>query len=323
MRACLYCVQAADVETAAGEAGAHPGANHHYIFLQNGAWGSAVDMQNIAKALRAAGAIAVLSRESEGLHTGDGIQAGGFRLSQLIQRTVSPGATISLIGHSLGGCYARSALRYLEEEKFFENNDIYCDAFITLATPHLGIFEMSPMLRAVLHMPLPASLSTSPADLLAADGVLQNELVDEIALASLRRFASRTVYANADRDFLVKPCTALLVDKVPNDTILLAEKSLTHPVEVHWQTPVEDWDLSMYRHEHHHAAVQRSLQALTELDWKRFLVDFSNDFPLLPGQAHVEIINHGSMDRQGKGHFVVEHLVALWGRRDSEIVTYV
>jgi len=82
--------------------------------------------------------------------TGDGIINGGKRLFCLIKQLFSQLETgamrqiqpqkkydsISFIGHSLGGLYARSCIGLLEEENFFST--IIPKFFISIDTPHIG-----------------------------------------------------------------------------------------------------------------------------------------------------------------------------------------
>eukprot|EP00475_Leptophrys_vorax_P002064 TRINITY_DN11174_c0_g1_i1.p1 TRINITY_DN11174_c0_g1~~TRINITY_DN11174_c0_g1_i1.p1 ORF type:complete len:305 (-),score=69.90 TRINITY_DN11174_c0_g1_i1:133-1047(-) len=72
--------------------------------------------------------------------TGDGVEAGGKRLFQEVQKLVTQDAnkyrSISFIGSSFGGVYSRYCIGLLEDDDFLGLKPLM---FATLATPHQGV----------------------------------------------------------------------------------------------------------------------------------------------------------------------------------------
>jgi Putative serine esterase (DUF676) len=73
--------------------------------------------------------------------TYSGIDTCAARLVQDIKLAVSAGSysSFSCIGYSAGGLFLRYAVGVLHAEGFFAAHKLHCEAFITVATPHLGI----------------------------------------------------------------------------------------------------------------------------------------------------------------------------------------
>eukprot|EP00929_Paragymnodinium_shiwhaense_P040537 TRINITY_DN21156_c0_g1_i1.p1 TRINITY_DN21156_c0_g1~~TRINITY_DN21156_c0_g1_i1.p1 ORF type:complete len:230 (-),score=32.05 TRINITY_DN21156_c0_g1_i1:23-712(-) len=186
----------------------------HVVFLQHGICGSPGELCNISAALsnrHHSSLRCVVSEANYGL-TFDGVVAGGCRLAELVKKEIThKGSSVSFVCHSLGGIYARQALRKLEEERWFDEQNVRCLNFVTLASPHLGTTELPRWQRAVLRL-CPARTS---ADLVLSSSVLQS-LADDVALSSLQRFDRRALYGCTSGDLWVRPCTALLLPSSPD-----------------------------------------------------------------------------------------------------------
>ena len=157
--------------------------------------------------------------------TSDGIAAGGRRVAaevnQILQR-LDPQKreiTLSLVGHSLGGLYARYALQ-----------DISLDAvqpkvFCSTATPHLGVSKHTylPIPRAAEYVVATAMRPTGQ-DLFRFSPVVQDLAVRPSFTDPLKRFESRLAYVNAfHTDFQVPTATAAFLsgkNEEPNHRVI-------------------------------------------------------------------------------------------------------
>lgn len=192
------------------------------VVLQHGLYGAAVNMAVLQEELQRLGGADVLvhlAGANEGTRTRDGVAAGGRRLASEVDQLASrnPGLqTISLVGNSLGGLYARYAAAELLDEASGRIAGLQPDAFVTVGCPHLGV-------RQFTFLPLPPPLvrlgplvaGRTATDLLLRDGGGEGApLLVEMAreggrgLTALRAFRRRRLYANLKGDFMVPFGTA-------------------------------------------------------------------------------------------------------------------
>lgn len=285
--------------------------SEHVVILQHGVGGQPGELVNIFIALHKAcphaGLRVVLSDVNHG-KTMDGVAAGGSRLAALIRSEVcTRGSRLSLIGHSLGGLYARYALRRLEEQGWFEEAGVRPTTFITLATPHLGIHESNNL--AILG--ICAAGRCAPAHCrTAVDLALHRDilfrLVDAVSLASLRRFERLVAYGNLVNDFTVKPCTSMIIPESPLGSVFVDPHQKVPlqmpPVHMTGEKTLSEFT-SKYR-----GQVRGLLEQLLTLPWERYAVYF----PGCCGEAHVQICNHAFQDKHKDGVRVVAHLAEVF-----------
>jgi hypothetical protein len=194
--------------------------------------------------------------------TSDGIVAGGTRLAEEINNLVeqtqrhffgvadarqeatgndnsnasrplpSPRITLSLVGNSLGGLYARYALSKitgLQHQPQLQDSDgnedapvVHAKVFATTASPHLGIGY------GHTYLPIPRLLEQSIARVLqqtgvdlfqtADSGIIADLTFDQTFVAPLLAFQHRLAYANAyGTDFQVPTATAAFLDPARGD----------------------------------------------------------------------------------------------------------
>ena len=194
----------------------------HWIVLVHGYLGNDKELGYLQEALELEGhasplSIVVYSAKSNVGITTDGIAAGGKRLAAEIMEqlrfhtntnvtdTDTVKVTLSLVGNSLGGLYARYALADLLKHTFIQPN-IFC----TTATPHLGVAKHT-------YIPIPTwtewaignAMGETGRDLFLHTDVIRQMATDETYLDPLRRFRYRLAYANAfGTDFQVPTSTA-------------------------------------------------------------------------------------------------------------------
>lgn len=107
---------------------------------------------------------------------------------------------ISFIGHSLGGLMIRNCIGYLEKESFFDKmKPIF---YISIATPHLGIFSISDF----KHFLAKYLLNLTGKELLMQDNnkmLLKMSQADTYYYIGLQKFKKIIAYGNIENDTLV------------------------------------------------------------------------------------------------------------------------
>ena len=126
----------------------------HLVVLVHGLSGTAADLGYLARRLEADASVRVLaSGANEPFpRTLDGVDAGGARVADEVRQVASAYKTISFVGNSLGGLYARAALRELRDEEKDTFAGLTPAVFVTTAAPHLGARQtqygpLAPLLR--------------------------------------------------------------------------------------------------------------------------------------------------------------------------------
>lgn len=171
----------------------------------------------------------------------DGVRAGAARVADEIRAVVAAHPTlvdISLVGNSLGGIYARYAAALLFDEDAGTVAGLRPDAFLTTATPHLGVgpFGYLGLFPSQMRAVVGPMLGATTRELSLADGGRfgaedEAPLLARMAdagtgsggkrrdeppfLAALGSFRRRCAYANAVNDFLVAYETASLDPDAP------------------------------------------------------------------------------------------------------------
>ena len=181
----------------------------------------------------------VVSVKSNVDQTHDGIAAGGKRIATEIDGLVRDlgATTLSFVGNSLGGLYARYALAHLdcltekeggnEQADQSTNNDTECPSrrivepllFVTTATPHLGESRNT-------YLPIPrfveygigSALQQTGRDLFNISPIIHELARQDEYVRPLRRFRKRVAYANAfGTDFQVPVSTAAFLSVNSNN----------------------------------------------------------------------------------------------------------
>jgi hypothetical protein len=184
--------------------------------------------------------------------TSDGTAAGGQRLAKelnslLLRNNENDYATtLSLIGNSLGGLYARYAVGSID----WSAGTILPGIFCTLSTPHLG-------LQNQYNLPVlgnPKSLEPLVANLLQRTGrdlfrldddndqdIIKNLACDAKFLEPLGNFHRRIAYANAyGTDLLVPTATAVFLEGAAESPHVLVEQSAAPFPRVVFETPQKE-----------------------------------------------------------------------------------
>lgn len=196
----------------------------HLVVTVHGLSGFASDLAYVGRQLESEskGEMVVLACRCNEGRTFDGLAKGGSRVAHEVSRysRENPGlSTISFIGNSLGGLYARYALKDLHENGSIAG--LRPAAFVTTAAPHLGVRSAlyTPVLSPLAALLAPAGfVSRSARDAIRQTQILR-DMVEEPFLAPLRAFRARRAYAALKGDFMV-PFDSALFTSVKPETLL-------------------------------------------------------------------------------------------------------
>lgn len=145
-------------------------------------------------------------------NTMDGIPAGGSRIAMEVNEILASiqerrKVSLSFVGNSLGGLYARYAL---SEITALREGSVQSNVFCTIATPHLGVSEHTflPIPRFLEHF-IARTMMKTGRDLFRVTNVIDKMATDPRFVEPLRMFATRLAYINAhNTDFQVPTPTA-------------------------------------------------------------------------------------------------------------------
>ncbi|KAL1917322.1 uncharacterized protein VTP21DRAFT_4978 [Calcarisporiella thermophila] len=213
--------------------------NSHLVVLTHGVLGTRIDFLYLyekllshydAKCGNGDNSVVPLACDSNHLGTFDGIEVAGRRIADQILTTVNYSreneskkedwnckySKISFIGHSLGGIlnlYAIEVLQQITHGKFF---DVLTPMhFVTLASPLLGSHLIAPLkwvlIGGLLGQTGKDLALATPANTLQEPLLLQLAHPHSACHKILRRFKSRSCYANLLNDPLVNYRTSSLL----------------------------------------------------------------------------------------------------------------
>ena len=247
----------------------------------------------------------VHSAESNDGNTTDGIAAGGSRLAVEINDIIDDivqqapkdelrKVSLSFVGNSLGGLYARYSLgeiRSLQQpnQQVDAENSIHIQVepkvFCTTATPHLGMSQ-----HTYLPLPRPAEylvaniLQPTGRDLFRYTNLIERLTTDAAFLSPLQRFHKRIAYANAyQTDFQVPTTTAAFLsetDSLHRKLGIFQENSF---VSLTVETPAVDRNQVQSPESSELPASSDELaQRLDALGWIKVLCDVRMALPSIP-----------------------------------------
>ncbi len=210
----------------------------HLFVLVHGLGGTPEDLSCLERGvLKRAGSSALVLKPGCNLaaRSFDGVPNGARRVAEEIQAVAraykASLRTVSLVGNSLGGLYARHCAAQLYDPETCTIAGLVPDTYLTTATPHLGVgpfgylgYFPSPV-RALGARAMGATtrqlLLLDGDDDVEADDAETGPLLLRMAdpsseyVAALGAFKRRCAYANATNDFLVAYETASLDPDAP------------------------------------------------------------------------------------------------------------
>ena len=110
-----------------------------------------------------------------------------------------PRLLFSCVGHSLGGLILRCVLPMLTSEKFFAKHRIQLVSYVSIASPHCGVKELSWVSRK-FSLALAKCGSVAHRDLLMQTAMLRQHLIGDECLRALALCRFRTLYSSVNND---------------------------------------------------------------------------------------------------------------------------
>ncbi|KAK3285561.1 hypothetical protein CYMTET_6834 [Cymbomonas tetramitiformis] len=216
----------------------------HLILLVNGIFGTANDWDFARAAIsdearadpsNTESAFVHASRANEFFATFGGIDEAGKRLASEVKtlRREQPELTcISIVGHSLGGLISRAAIAHMLDAKAGTLCGLRPRHFVTLSTPHLGVFTGLPIttwlglkdsLYSAIAPPIGSTVFNRTGEELLIDDQkttsqpllveMTSDQPDVPYLSALAAFKQRTAYACVEYDHLVDWRSATMSQK--------------------------------------------------------------------------------------------------------------
>lgn len=197
----------------------------HLVVLVHGWMGNPLELGYLQQAMTAqaqdlvpdGNAVVVRSSWANDGRTFDGIKAGGERLATEVSGWIdelfgSPNVekvSLSFVGNSLGGLYARYAIGVPPLDLDRVEPKLFC----TTATPHLGVSQHTYVsLPRFMERWVAAAIQSTGRDMFRVTDTMERMTVDAPFVTALRRFRRRVAYANAHyTDFQVPSATAAFV----------------------------------------------------------------------------------------------------------------
>ena len=260
-------------------------------------------------------AVLVHSATSNDGKTMDGIEAGGTRLAKevnaLIQdvaeyysndeaswkaspcKAAKPNLSLSFVGNSLGGLYARYALSQIPMSVHRGEREVTITPkmFCTTATPHLGVSEHTylPIPRVAEYV-VANVMQPTGRDLFRYTDVIERITVDPTFVNPLLQFEKRVAWANAySTDFQVPTATAAFladidsVHKTIVDSPILKKRPKQSSSEIESQGDAgngndddDDDDVVDDDDDHFVALVVKTPQTISSLETNECCKDISN-----------------------------------------------
>eukprot|EP00598_Pedospumella_elongata_P008087 CAMPEP_0184969172 /NCGR_PEP_ID=MMETSP1098-20130426/2003_1 /TAXON_ID=89044 /ORGANISM="Spumella elongata, Strain CCAP 955/1" /LENGTH=341 /DNA_ID=CAMNT_0027490909 /DNA_START=36 /DNA_END=1058 /DNA_ORIENTATION=+ len=285
----------------------------HLVVLSHGLHGSRHDLTYLADHLEKAGCLVLRSSANEMLNSHVGVHAGGMKLADEVWNFLylhSGVRRISFVGNSLGGLFARYAVKELFDEPTGLIATLRPHHFLTIATPHLGVRNYTFFDEFGIQVPsqlkdlVARGMGRTGLDMLGDDpnqlgseSLIYRMATSHEFLEPLRAFQSRRLLANLNLDLMVPLGTAAFLEheevlrlraqhsEVPGIVQILT----THPV-----TPDMDLAQSCADNQCANVGVKGSSnqllpidemrKSLDQLGWIKVIVNFKGVFPMAHNQ---------------------------------------
>ena len=192
----------------------------HLVVLIHGLMGTERDLAYLAQRVGSLGGPSVLchavAANARGMYgsTVDGVASGGERACDEVQLVLKQNPSVrrlSVVGNSLGGLYGRYMVSALAK-RLDGQRELEAEAFVTVATPHLGIANLTYWpVPSVVESGIATLLQRTGGDLFRRDTLLADLALEAEYLEPLARFKRRRAYGSVRGDFLVIPESALFL----------------------------------------------------------------------------------------------------------------
>ena len=229
----------------------------------------------------------------------DGIEAGGKRLAAEVDTLISyyvsqcsekalKEITLSMVGNSLGGLYARYAISQMDAltiKRGTTGATFSPKFFVTTCTPHLGVSQNTFIkIPTWLEASIARVMQQTGLDLFRRSGVIQDMTVNSTFLQPLLSFTRRIALANVyGTDFQVPTPTAAFwanTDSIHQVVCLEeAEMDSSHNIILQLQTQ-QTKDTSHHSNRDHRLSDDQLSTLLDQIGWTKILVDVRRHMPI-------------------------------------------
>lgn len=266
-------------------------SKRHLIVITHGLMGSSKDLTWLADSLTKRGHNVLLSNTNEFTKSLRGIEVCSEALLDEISHYVKMHSTenlslISFVGNSLGGIFNRHAIKLMVENDCFRRWRLAPHSFMTIATPHLGvyhhnIFEDTYLANSHMLKTFASSLFfASGRDLFASEeaSLLFKMGTESQWLDALLLFKKRRLYANLFRDSVVPVSTAAILSHAEGTQLRNRFKGKFGIVTIFNSTASTTSAESACRGGIGISA--KIVPALDQIGWEKVIVNFAGVYPL-------------------------------------------
>lgn len=238
--------------------------------------------------------------------TSDGIEAGGKRVAGEMDALVAhyakqcqnPDITLSLVGNSLGGLYARYAIAHAkcmskknEEQSSTSANKQSAQQptvtpmfFVTTCTPHLGVSQNTFIkIPNWVETPIARVMQQTGLDLFRRSNVLEEMTLQSKYIEPLSAFSKRMALANVyGTDFQVPTPTAAFWGETNSihKLVALEETQQNHNIVLLVETPQDNKPMSSLSDLRRPLSSDEMSMCLDRVGWTKILADVRQHLPL-------------------------------------------
>ncbi|KAJ1409507.1 putative serine esterase-domain-containing protein [Ochromonadaceae sp. CCMP2298] len=271
----------------------------HLVVLSHGIMGNRNDLLYLSQKLEEKGCVVLRSIANEVLQSLNGIQTGGRNLAKEIEalQALQPNLKrISFVGNSMGGLYARYAIKELFESGSRRIATLEPYFFMTIATPHLGVRDYTFLDEYGVTAPsflknlVARTLKQTGRELFSIDASRSQRLhllfrmaTEAQFLLPLKAFATRRLYANLNLDLVVPLGTAAFLPRSEVDLYRAQFSSQSGVVKVITTTTDGDNEWAGTQEvcsSPDEEALQLMRVGLNSCGWEKFIVHFRGFIPL-------------------------------------------
>ena len=266
----------------------------HLVILTHGIMGTGEDLGYLAKILEKNGCTVLKSVSNENFKSLGGVKTGGEALASEITKRIAENGQLkrlSIVGNSLGGLYARYAIKILFDGTENTIAGLQPYRFMSIATPHLGVrnwtfvddygYTAPDFIKRVVSRVMLSTgrdiFSIQDAEA-AEESLLFRMATEDSFLSPLRSFTDRRLYANLNRDFVVPLGTAAFM---ANDLVKELRKEYqgeTGIVSVLKIPPNSNKNNRKYGGSN--SQTDHMIGSLNDLGWDKVIVNFSGLLPI-------------------------------------------
>ena len=259
--------------------------------------GTGEDLRYLGNLLEQRGCSVLRSVANENLKSLRGFKTGGEELASEIVQCIAENSNLkrlSIVGNSLGGLYARYAIKILFNDSDGTIAGLEPHRFMSVATPHLGVrnwtfvddygYKAPDIIKRLVSKVM---LSTG-RDIFGIkdedsdeETLLFRMATEDSFLQPMRSFSDRRLYANLNRDFVVPLGTAAFMPDELVQELRKEHYGKTGIVSI-MKIPPAEIGLSNgeCRLNDSHSHTDKMIGGLNGLGWDKIIVNFPGLLPI-------------------------------------------